>query len=90
MVGVDRGKAQLVRGLAEGHSAKTPLGIAQHLLSRDLRVEQVRDLAGNEPIGVGAGPLLDVPVIVRAHDREGEFGVVGGLLQSLTGEPDEA
>ena len=34
-------------------------------------------------------PLLDHPVVPRAHARQREIGIVGELLEPLTGEPGE-
>ena len=52
-------------------------------------VEQVRDLQWDHPPRREARPLLDHPVVPRAHAHERKLGVVGELLEALAGEAGE-
>ena len=76
-----------MRRLGERHRPEPALRVAAHLLGADLRVEHVRQLQRDHPPGRVGRPLLEVPVVPRAHARERELGILGDLLQSLSGEP---
>ena len=66
---VDRRHLQGGRVLREGHGVAPLGGQAPDLLGRLLHVEEREDAAGDEPVGVGGAPLVDVPVVVRLdHD----------------------
>ena len=72
--------------LAERHRAIPAFGVLVDHLRADFGVEQPRQLAGNDPIGVGAGPRLDVPVVPCPDRRHRKVAVLGDLLQSLAGK----
>ena len=89
MPAVQRRQAEHVRRLGEGHRGEAALGVAPHLLGSDLGVEQVRELQRDHAAGREPHPLLEHPVVPRPHRREREVGIVGELLQALTGEAGE-
>jgi hypothetical protein len=64
-------------------------GVLVDHLRADFGVEQPRQLAGNDPIGVGARPRFDVPVVPGPDRRHCEVAVFGDLLQPLACETRE-
>ena len=81
-----RRQAQHRRVLAERHRLEAAFGVLVDHLRADLGIEQPRQLARDDPVGVGAGPRLEVPVVPRPHRRHREVAVLGDLLQALAGE----
>jgi hypothetical protein len=53
-------QAALGGQLGEAHRLEAALGVAADLLGRELRVGQSRQLQRDDPIRVGAGPLLEM------------------------------
>ena len=86
---VDGRQAQQRRVLAERHRVEAAFGVLVDHLRADLGVEQPRQLARNDAVGVRAGPGLDVPVVPGPHRRHRQVAVVGHLLQPLAGEPGQ-
>lgn len=70
-------------------TALNPRGVAADLGRADLRVEVIRDLARDDPLGVLPRPLLDVPIVVSPHDGKGQLGVGSLALQALAGEAEQ-
>ena len=54
----------------------------------DVGVEQPRHLA-DDPPRVATGPLVEVPVVGGAHDRQRQLGIAHAQLVALTGKPRE-
>ena len=82
---VDGGHLQGGRVLREGHGVAPLVGQAPHLLRRLVHVEEGEDPAGDEPVGVGGAPLVDVPVVVRL-DHDLVDRPVGPLVKHLARE----
>src|SRR5205814_9433046 len=55
------------------------LGVAAHLGRGQLRIEQPRQLARNDPAWVRAGPFVEVPVVPRPYRRQRELGIAADL-----------
>ena len=66
--GVQRRQAEALGELGEGHGLEATRRVAPDLRGGQLRVEQPRHLARDDATGVGAGPLLEVPVVRGADD----------------------
>ena len=64
-------------------------GVLPDHVGSDVRVEQPRDLARDDAVGVRTGPRLEVPVVPRPDRRHGQLGIVGDGLEPLPGEPGE-
>ena len=73
------GERQRVAALGRG---------AAHLGGGELGVPQHRERHRDEPVGVRTAPLVDVPVVVRLHHREGEV-LVGRRREQPAGEARE-
>ena len=86
VVAVEAGVAQLLRVLREGDRPAALGGDPAHLLRAHLGVPQRRQGEGDEPTGVGAAPLVDVPVVVGLEQGQGD-GLVVVLGPQLAGEP---
>ena len=89
VAGVQRRQAEALGQLGEGHRPEPTLDVAPDLVGRELGVEQPRELAGDDPPGVAAGPLVEVPVVRRVDDGEREVGVAHAELVALAGEAGE-
>ena len=61
------------------------VGESVHLLRRFLDVEEREHAARDEPFGIRAAPLVDVPVVVGLDHHEVDVAV-GTLVQHLAGE----
>jgi hypothetical protein len=70
--------AERHRVLREGEGVTALLGHAPDLLGAQLGVPDGRQRHGDEAAGVGGAPLVDVPVVVGAHQGQEEVGVLGG------------
>ena len=73
-------------GFGEADGPVAPLGVAIHLGRAHLGVEEVGDLARDHAVGIGPGPLFDVPVVPGPYRGQGQVGVVGQLLEALATE----
>ena len=71
--------------LGERDRVAALVGQAAHLVGRLVDVEQREDAARDEALGVGAAPLVDVPVVVGL-DHDQVDVAVGALVQHLAGE----
>ena len=87
--GVQRGQAESLGQLGERDGLEAACRVAADLLGGELRVEQPRHLARDDAAGMGAGPLLEVPVVRRADDGEREVGVAHPELVALPREAGE-
>ena len=76
-------------GFSENVTAWQPFFAAPDLVGHELRVPDRRDRERDEPAGVGAAPLVDVPVVVRLEQVETDVEVLGAREQ-LTAELHEA
>ncbi len=63
--------------LRQGHRAEAARRIAPDLLRAELGVGEVGDAQGDDAVGVGRVPRLEVPVVERAHEGEAERRVRG-------------
>jgi hypothetical protein len=76
VAGVDARQFQVGRDLAEAHGVRAAHRVAPDLFDGEVDVPERHEAEGNEvTVGVGA-PLVDHPVVVRAHAREAELEVV--------------
>ena len=75
--------------LGEGDRVAALGGGAAHLGHAEVDVPQRRDGHRDHAVGVGAAPLVDVPVVVGPEHREGEV-LVGGVGEEPAGERGEA
>jgi hypothetical protein len=82
-------QAQLAGALREGHRVAALLGDPPDLLGHQLGVPDRRDRQRHEPVGVGAAPLVDVPVVVGPDHVHGHVEVLG-LREQLAAELHEA
>jgi hypothetical protein len=83
---VDRWRADRCGVLRERHRVTSLVGEAPDLLCRLLDVEVREDPARDEPVGMRAAPLVDVPVVVGLDHHEVDLGI-GTLVEHLPGEP---
>jgi hypothetical protein len=92
VVVVQGGPAQLLGVLGEGHRVAALLGHPPNLGRGELGVPDGGDRQRDEPAGLGAAPLVDVPVVVRAHHGERLVLVLapGKELAAELGERGEA
>ena len=86
--GVQAGQPALGGQLGEAHGLEAARGVAAYLLGRQLRVGQPRQLQRDDPVGVRAGPHLEVPVVPGPQHRETELGVVA-LPEHRAREPGD-
>ncbi len=88
MIDVQAGQAELLGVLRERHGMAALGGRATDLVGHQLRVPQGHDRHRDEPLGVRAGPLVDVPVVVGAHTGERQILVLR-TQEQLAAEVDE-
>ena len=81
--------AELLGVLRERDGVAALLRHAAHLVGHELRVPDGRDRQRDEAAGVRAAPLVDVPVVVGPHHRQGDVLVLGAAEQ-LAAELREA
>ena len=89
MPGVQRRQTEPFRELGKRHRPEAACGVGAHLGGGDLGIEQPRHLARDDATRVRARPLVVVPVVGRAHDRERELGIRHPELVALPGEAGE-
>src|SRR6266540_4261248 len=85
-VGVDARHAEAGWVLRERDSVATLVRQPPHLGRRRVDVEERQDPARDDPLRVGAAPLVDVPVVVRL-DHDEVDAVVRPRVQDLAREP---
>ncbi len=89
MTGVDAGQSQMWRNLAEADRPYAPFRVPAHLLGGQLRVPQRDERERYEASARGrAAPVLDHPVVVRAHTEQRQFAVLG-LREGLSAKARE-
>ncbi len=74
--GVQAGQTALGRQLREADRFEAAIGVAPEFLCGELRVGEPGQLQRDDPVGVGAGPDVEMPVVPGAQDGEAELGVV--------------
>ena len=86
VTGVQRRQPELLGRLGEGDGAEPARRVGAHLVGRDDRVAQPRDLVRHEAVGIRAAPRVEVPVVVRAERGEREVGIARPHREPLTDE----
>ena len=74
---VQRRAVERRRVLREGDRMAAHVGEPMHFCGRLLGVPDHRHAERDEPAGVRAAPLVDVPVVVRLHHGAGDVVVLG-------------
>ncbi len=88
MVG-DRRQVEPLGRLEERHRGEPALGVAADLLAGEHRVLEPRQLHRDEPLGMGAVPLLDHPAVPRPDGGQAHL-LVAVQRQDPAGEPPRA
>ena len=76
VVAVPARLAELLGVLGEGDGVAALVGHAVDLGGHELRVPDRRDRQRDHAAGVGAAPVVDVPVVVGAEELDGDVLVV--------------
>ena len=86
VTGMEGREAQLARVLAERNGLEAPGRVRLDHLRPDLGVQEPRDLARDDAVGKGPGPLLEMPIVPGAYRSHGQLLVLGDQLQPLARE----
>src|SRR5207245_4115248 len=77
LAGMDARETEKRRDLGETDRVGSALGVPSYFVARQLRAPERNERQRDEPSPRAAAPLLDHPVVVRAHAQQRELAVVG-------------
>ena len=86
VAGVQRREPEPLGKLGERHRGESPLGVRPYFCGALDRIEQPGELERDDPLGVGARPLFEVPVVGRPDHGPGQLRVAHPELVALTGK----